>query len=196
MKTTAAILLVVGGLLTACTSAAPQTPLTITQTITHSLPPATPSTPKNTAAINPGPTTAVPADCPYIDIPTAQDLEGNRIADHWVLRAGGKVVGCRFQFWTNDHAVLEITSERFHTPTDAYNAMVRTGQRGHNIEGAKNLVPGVDGVLYQTTFYAPDGNNDWACTFAKGPVVVTVKTDQDNTSQNARNLATAIASRF
>jgi hypothetical protein len=54
----------------------------------------------------------------------------------------------------------------------------------------------VDGVLYQTAFNPPDERLDWACSFATGDTVVTVKTDQKNVSFNARNIAKTIAPKF
>jgi hypothetical protein len=123
-------------------------------------------------------------------------MEGNRIDKHYVLMAHGKPVGCRFMFWTDAYAVLEITRQTYRSADAAYNAMVRTGQRGGHYHGVHGLVPGIDAMLYQTTFYPPDGPTDWACTFAKGTVVVTVKTSQNNVEFNARNLAATIAPRF
>ncbi|HEY2985486.1 MAG TPA: hypothetical protein VGJ38_15115, partial [Jatrophihabitantaceae bacterium] len=76
------------------------------------------------------------------------------------------------------------------------NAMVRIGKRGANFHGVQDLVPGVDGILYQTTFYGVDGPTDWACTFATGRTVVTVKTAQNNVEFNARAIAKAIAPKF
>jgi hypothetical protein len=153
-------------------------------------------TPTPTGAIDAGPVSAVAGDCPYLDVPTAQDEEGNRIGSTVVLKAGGRVVGCRFSYYYDNHVVLEITSVRFRSATFAYNAMVRLGQAGSHQIPVRGLAPGVDGVLYQTTFNPPDGNLDWACSFATGDTVVTVKTDQKNVSFNARNIAMTIAPKF
>ena len=133
---------------------------------------------------------------PYLDVPTAQDEEGNRIGAIVVLRAGGRTVGCRFSYYYDGHPVLEITSARFRSATLAYNAMVRLGQSGTHQIPVHDLIPGVDGVLYQTAFNPPDERLDWACSFATGDTVVTVKTDQKNVSFNARNIAKTIAPKF
>ena len=116
-----------------------------------------------------------------------------------MLSVRERPVGCRFYFdpnWGYPRMTMEITSRTYATPTAAYDAMVRIGQRGANGQGLHGLVPGVDGVLYQTRFYPPDGDDDWACTFAKGNKMVTVKTDQTNVSLNARQVATLIAGKF
>jgi hypothetical protein len=153
-------------------------------------------TPLPTGAIDVGPVSAVAGDCPYLDVPTAQDEEGNRIGATVVLRAGGRTVGCRFSYYYDGHPVLEITSARFRSATLAYNAMVRLGQSGTHQIPVHDLMPGVDGVLYQTAFNPPDERLDWACSFATGDTVVTVKTDQKNVSFNARNIAKTIAPKF
>jgi hypothetical protein len=153
-------------------------------------------TPLPTGAIDVGPVSAVAGDCPYLDVPTAQDEEGNRIGATVVLRAGGRTVGCRFSYYYDGHPVLEITSARFRSATLAYNAMVRLGQSGTHQIPVHDLIPGVDGVLYQTAFNPPDERLDWACSFATGDTVVTVKTDQKNVSFNARNIAKTIAPKF
>jgi hypothetical protein len=166
---------------------------------TRSMPPSThKSTPKPvpTGPIRVGPVKAVEGDCPYISVTDAATKEGNRIDKHFVLMARGKVVGCRFLFWTDAYAVLEITKQTYVSADAAYNAMVRIGKRGANFHGVQDLVPGVDGILYQTTFYDVDGPTDWACTFATGRTVVTVKTAQNNVEFNARAIAKAIAPKF
>lgn len=168
---------------------------TTTQTITRNAPRSTPaSVPTGPIAV--GPVKAVEGDCPYISVTDASTKEGNRIDKHYVLTAHGKTVGCRFMFWTDAYAVLEITKRTYANADAAYNAMVRIGQRGANYHGVKGLVPGVDAILYQTRFYAPDGATDWACTFAKGTSVVTVNTAQNNVEFNARDIAKTIAPRF
>ena len=168
---------------------------TTTQTITQKAPRSTPtSVPTGPIAV--GPVKAIEGDCPYISVSDASTKEGNRIDKHYVLKARGKTVGCRFMFWTDAYAVLEITKRTYANADAAYNAMVRIGQRGANYHGVKGLVPGVDAILYQTRFYAPDGATDWACTFAKGTSVVTVNTAQNNVEFNARDIAKTIAPKF
>ena len=76
--------------------------------------------------------------------------------------------------------------------------MVATGNAGVGAIGVKDLITGVDAVLYKTTFFGQDGakGSDWACAFAKGNVMVVVHTQQTNVSYNARAIATAIAPKF
>jgi len=192
-------------LLTGCTSAQHDPgPTTGTATSHPSTPRPSTSTAKATPKPTPaptgplpvGPVKAVEGDCPYISVTDAATKEGNRIDRHFVLMARGKVVGCRFLFWTDAYAVLEITKQTYASADAAYNAMVRIGKRGANFHGVQDLVPGVDGILYQTTFYEIDGPTDWACTFATGRTVVTVKTAQNNVEFNARAIAKAIAPKF
>jgi hypothetical protein len=134
--------------------------------------------------------------CPYIATQEAADTEGNRIYRTTVLTALHPV-GCRFYFWCCDyHATMDILPRTFATPTDAYNAMVRTGEAGANVQGIPALIKGVSAVAYQTKFYGPDGATDWACTFAKGKVMVTVNTNQNDVSFNAKALAKLVAAKF
>jgi hypothetical protein len=134
--------------------------------------------------------------CPYLSTQDAADTEGNRIYRTTVLTTLHPV-GCRFYFWCCDyHATMDIVPQTFATPTAAYNAMVRTGEAGSNVEGIDSLIKGVSAVLYKTKFYGPDGATDWACTFAKGKVMVTVHTNQNDVSFNAKALAQLVAPKF
>jgi len=132
-------------------------------------------------------------DCPYISTEDAADLEGNRIGRTTVVSTNPP--GCRFYFAYNlAHMTLQISTQTFGDPVDAYNAMVTASEAGQNAAATEGIGDGA--VLYQTAFYPPDGNNDWACTFVKGTVLVTVNTDQVSPSTNARNIAAAIAPKF
>ena len=145
---------------------------------------------------NPPPKGEKEGTCPYIATQDAADTEGNRIYRTTTITTTHPV-GCRFYFWCCDyHAVLDILPQTFDTPTDAYNAMVRTGEAGTNVMGIDSLIKGVSAVLYKTKFYGPDGATDWACTFAKGKVMVTVHTNQNDVSFNAKQLAQLIAPKF
>jgi hypothetical protein len=142
-------------------------------------------------------TETVASRCPYIGTAAAADAEGNQIGTVSVLTVRGKTMGCRFRFaYGDNHYTLEITSARYANPTAAYNAMVQRGRAGGQPTGIPGLAPGVDAVLHRTAFYPPDAGRDWACSFAKGSTVVTVKTDQTDTSQDAENVARLITSRF
>lgn len=144
---------------------------------------------------SPPPAGQVEAPCPYIDTLIARNIEGNRIYRTTVSTA--KPVSCWFWFYAADHrATLEIAPIRFATPTDAYNAMVLTGRTGGDVDSRRNIVPGVDAVVYRTAFYEPDNGRNWACSFAAGKTMVTVRTDRTDTSFNAVRIATEIAPRF
>lgn len=138
--------------------------------------------------------------CPYIASSGDQNRDVNvaAIVGSHVYRttvlSGLKPVGCRFYFYAPPHeAIASITTRTFPTAVDAHNAMVLTGQAGAQVSGQPNLVRGVDGVLYRTKFFGPDGERDWACAFAKGKVMVIVHTRETVTSADARFLAQAIA---
>ena len=45
-------------------------------------------------------------------------------------------------------------------------------------------------------FFGPDKGTDYACTFAKGNVIVTVHTQQNDVSFNAKSLAATLAPKF
>jgi len=137
------------------------------------------------------------AACPFVDTQAAVDAEGNRVSRITVLVQAKKVIGCRYYFWCCDfHATMEMVATGYPDTTTAYNVMVRLGQAGAQTEGVPGLAPGVDGVLYRTSFYQPDGKTDWACSFAAGKTVVTVKTDQNDTSHDALNVAKLLVPHF
>jgi len=200
---------------TACsgprTSSAPSTiNVTETQTITAS--PTAPSSASSAASFTPAPATSVPAlgaanaplpkgekeaDCPYISNQAVADTEGDHVYRTAVLTTLTPH-GCRFYFYAGPfEAIADILPMTFSSATEAYNAMVATGKAGKSTLGVKGLIPGVDAVLYKTTFFGPDGPfGDWACAFAKGKVMVVVHTQQTNVSYNARSLAEQLAPKF
>jgi hypothetical protein len=144
----------------------------------------------------PLPAGQVDGTCPYIATQDAADIEGDRIYRTSVLTTL-KPVGCRFYFWCCDYQpIADIRPMTFATAAAAHDAMILTGRAGANTIGVPNLVPGVDAVLYQTRFYGPDGPTDWAATFAKGRVMVTVHTQQNDVSFNAKSFAATIAPKF
>jgi hypothetical protein len=196
-------------LVAGCTSASPGVrDTTVVHTVTSTVhaptpqsapPPFTPTPATTVVGLPPG---AAPArgereaTCPYISTQDAAETEGNRIYRTTVITSTHPV-GCRFYFWCCDfHATMDIVPRAFASPLEAYNAMVRTGEAGANAIGVRALVPGVSAVLYQTKFYGPDGATDWACTFAKGRTMVIVRTNQNDVSFNAKQLAALIAPRF
>jgi hypothetical protein len=183
--------------------------VTVTQTITSTPPPVpsssgpfVPAPAASVAALGsahaPMPAGEVEAACPYISNDDLAAKEG----DH-VYRTSNLTtltpVGCRFYFYAGPfEAIADIAPMTFATDVDAYNAMVATGAAGTGTIGVKDLITGVDAVLYKTQFYGPDTakGGDWACAFAKGKVMVVVHTQQTNVSFNARALATQLAPKF
>jgi hypothetical protein len=201
----ASVLVLVG-----CTHSSPK-PLdvTVTQTTTSVRTSAGPVTGLSFSTVAPLPPGQAPASgeserrCPYIastpdENPTVNvaDLEGDHVYRTTVLTAMNPV-GCRFYFYSGPYeAITEISTHRYSSAVEANNAMVLTAQRGRQAEGHQNIVPGVNAVVFQTHFFGPDGAADWACAFAKGSVLVVVRTQQDNVSYNALQLAVAIAPKF
>jgi hypothetical protein len=121
------------------------------------------------------------------------DLEGDRVYRTTVLTTMNPV-GCRFYFWAGPfEAIAEIATRRFATATAAHDAMILTARVDPNAIGYPNLLPGIDAVSFRTKFFGPDGSSDWACVFAKGKLMVTVRTQRKDTSLNARLIARAIA---
>jgi hypothetical protein len=201
--------------LTACTGGATDNPTvtstvdeTITSTVTHTPSAGATFKPKPATTVAPLPPGQAPAAgevekaCPYILSSQDQgpvsmaDLEGDRVYRTTVL-TGMKPVGCRFYFWSDRYqAIAEIATQTFPSSRAAHDAMVLTAQAGKNAQGYPNLLKGIDAVSYQTKFLGGDGDNDWACVFAKGKLMVTVRTQRIDTSLNARLIAEAIAPRM
>lgn len=189
-------------------SAPSTTQVTETQTVTRA-----PSTPASSGPYVPPPATTVaplgqakapmPAGsvegtCPYISNTDLANAEGDHVYRTATLTTLTPV-GCRFYFYSAPYqAIADILPMTFSTATDAYNAMVATGAAGTETIGVKDLIPGVDAVLYKTAFLGTDAahGGDWACVFAKGPIMVVVHTQQWNVSFNARSIAAAIAGKF
>lgn len=192
---------------TSSTSAAPSTPpdTTVTRTVvaTRTPPVTVKALPQRTAApLPPGrstPRRSVEKRCPYIasshsDSPVSvEDIEGDRIYRTVVL-TDHTPVGCRFHFYAPPfEAIADIVPTTYRTATDAHNALVLTARTGTELITEHNFVPGLDGILFRTKFFGPDGARDWAFGFAKGRVLVIVHTQRKDTSRNALYLAQAIA---
>ena len=201
------------GGLTACSSsstpAAAGSTITEVQTITRT---PTPTPAATTSYVPPPAATVAPlgdehaampageveGTCPYISNDALADAEGDHVYRTATI-TGLTPVGCRFYFYAGPfEAIADILPMTFANATDAYNAMVATGNAGTGTLGIKDLIPGVDGVSYKTAFFGPDvaSGGDWACAFAKGDVMVVVHTQQTNVSFNAKAIATAIAPKF
>jgi hypothetical protein len=198
--------------LSGCTSAGSRThtitstvDTTVTRTATHTSTPPTAFTPKPATTVTPLPPGQAPGRgeveraCPYILSSQEQgpssmaDLEGDRVYRTTVL-TGLKPVGCRFYFWSGPYeAIAEIAPQTFATAQQAHDAMVLTARAGTQATGYPNLLPGIDAISYRTKFFGADCARDWACAFAKGNVLVIVRTQRTDTSLNGRLIAKAIA---
>jgi hypothetical protein len=133
--------------------------------------------------------------CPYMATQDLADKVGSRVGRTTVLTSTPR--GCRFYLPFGDfHAVAQITAKTFPNALTAHNAMVRSAEKGSQPIGIPSLAPGTEGILYRTLFYPPDGGRDWACIFRKDHTVVTVKTDQNDTSFNAKQIAIAVSHKF
>ena len=128
----------------------------------------------------------VEGDCPYLTRQEASNLEGNMVGRVTVVTTDPP--GCNFYFAYGDgHRTLQISTQRFTDPIDAYNAMVVAAQAGAN---ADPFPLGDGGVLFQVAFYDPDPE-DWAAAFVKGGLLVVVNTTAAD-SYNARVIAETI----
>ena len=217
-------LLRAAGLLAACTAALTATactassgaPAAVTSTVVQtSTAPAKSIAPKSEAPIKPAKAVqevAAPDNtCPYISNDAARAAEGDRVGR--VMLTTTSPPGCNF-YWQYDDSrmILQIAVANYPSQLGAYNAMIRDTAAAPERIGVEGLVAQngctarttqddrpttcVDAVLYRTTFYPPDGNQDWAAAFAKSSRVITVKTQQNDVSYNAKNVAMQIAPRF
>ena len=205
----AAVLLVAG-----CSSSGSPAPSTTTQTVVSTrTATATPPTfkPEPVATVRPLVPGAKPRPgehekhCPYLRTGLDQDagggvnladLEGDRIYRTTVLTKYHPV-GCRFYFYAPPYeAVADIRPQTFATAKDAHDAMILTARTGRTLITAKNFVPGLVGISFQTRYFGPDKRRDWAFVFAKGKVMVAVYTQRSDTSRNALYIAQAIAKKF
>ena len=149
--------------------------------------------------------------CPYISNDAARQAEGDRVGRVTLVTTNPP--GCNFYWqYEENRMILQISVTNYPSQVGAYNAMIRDtaaaperlgvpgliAQDGCTAQTSQDERPDkcVDAVLYRTTFYPPDGNQDWAAMFAKSSRVITVKTQQNDVSFNAKNVATQIAPRF
>jgi hypothetical protein len=157
------------------------------------------TTAPRTTAVRTTPSATVPTGkvrevtkaCPYISNQNEAIAEGKAVGRSTVLTT--KPVGCKFYLAYPDyHVVTEITVKTYPTEVAAFNTVAHTG--GSTAESTPGIGDGA--VLYRTSFYKPDGNQDWACIFAKGKIVVTIHTDELHSSIDARNVAAAVVGKF
>jgi hypothetical protein len=196
-----AALLVVAAALTACHASTTDAGGTSTSSVppshtTSRPPPATSAKPRPKPKPTPQrPVREIDGTCPYIATQDLADKVGSRVGRTTILTSTPR--GCRFYLSFGDfHAVAQITVKTYPDALTAHNAMVRTAEKGSQPIGIPSLAPGTEGILYRTSFYPPDGDQDWACIFRKGHTVVTVKTDQNDTSFNAKQIAVAVSGKF
>lgn len=182
---------------------------TVTSTTTQTRPAPQTFTPAPATSVAPLPPGAAPAAgeqeraCPYIASTPAEDpnvnvadIEGDHVYRTTVLTEFDPV-GCRFYFYAGPHqAIADIAPRRFPDALSAHNAMVLTAEAGGDAQGKKDMLPGVDAVLFRTRFYGPDGDRDWGCVFAKGDLMVIVHTQRSDTSYSALLLAKAVAAKI
>jgi hypothetical protein len=199
------------GLLAGCSSeGTPSTgDRTITSTTTQTRPAAQTFTPAPATSVAPLPPGAAPPAgeaeraCPYIASTPSEDpnvnvadIEGDHVYRTTVLTRHDPV-GCRFYFYAGPYqAIADIVPRRFPDAVAAHNAMVLTAEAGSDAQGKKDMLPGIDAVLFRTAFFGPDGERDWACAFAKGKLLVVVHTQRSDTSYSALLLAKAVAAKI
>jgi hypothetical protein len=192
--------LVVAAALTACHSSATAGSTSISSVqrspSTSTPPPATSAKPNPRPTPTPHrPVREIDGTCPYIATQDLADKVGSRVGRTTVFTSTPR--GCRFYLPFGDlHAVAQITARTYPDALTAHNAMVRTAEKGSQPIGIPSLAPDTEGILYRSSFYPPDGDQDWACIFRKGRTVVTVKTDQNDTSFNAKQIAITVSRRF
>jgi hypothetical protein len=150
--------------------------------------------PRSTIITTPHPTLSngarkeIDLPCPYMSNQDWADKEGNRVGRS--VQLAGNPVGCRFYFQYDANQITgEITLQRFATSTQAFNAVV-TASKGHP-EFVDDAGIGDHGSISRRMPLQND--TTWECVFSKGTLVVTVHTSQNDTSENARNLARQIA---
>jgi len=147
----------------------------------------------------------VEGSCPYIkaglniepdpDGISFADFEGNRVQRVTQLTTL-QPIGCRFYFQSDYHATGDILPSTYSSPVAAYNAMVLTAQAGTSIQARLAFDGTNDGASFRTTFSSPDDGQDWAFAFAKGSVMVVVRTDRTDGSEYAVSVARAIIDKF
>jgi hypothetical protein len=201
------------GLVSACSSSGKPSPTTATQTVvsTRASTPAPTFTPEPVATVHPLAPGAKPRGgekarhCPYVRTGLNEeadggvnmaDLEGDRIYRTTRLTRYHPV-GCRFYFYAPPYeAVADIRPFTFASAKEAYNAMILTARTGKNPITAKGFVKGLVGISFQTRYFGPDHQRDWAFVFAKGTAMVVVYTQRSDSSRNALYIAKAIAGKF
>ncbi len=204
---------VVGGVLVACSSSGKPSPTTATQTVvsTRTSTPSVSVTAQRVATVHPLPPGAkLPhgekeKHCPYVRTGLNQqadggvnmaDLEGDRIYRTAVL-TNYQPVGCRFYFYAPPYeAVADIRPFTFGSAKDAYDAMILTARTGRHLTTEKGFVKGLVGISFQTRYFGPDHQRDWAFVFAKGTAMVAIYTQRSDTSRNAVYIAKAVAGKF
>jgi hypothetical protein len=109
---------------------------------------------------------------------------GQRLDHSTVQMSGGMTVGCEFfpittgplaqseKLPKDGFPSVRITVTRYPTGESARQVLAIVSRAA----GSPSLQPieGLVGETFQTHFYPPDGEADWACAYIKGPELVTV----------------------
>jgi hypothetical protein len=125
-----------------------------------------------------GPTISTIRQCPLVPIAEATPIIGQRLDHSTVQTSGGKTVGCTFYPTTTGYAGSE------HLPTNGFPSARVTVTTYPSAESARQVlaivsragrspslqsIDGRVGETFQSRFYPPDGDADWACAFIEGP---------------------------
>jgi len=199
------VLCTIGLVITACSGGRPGgTPGTVVSTHPITVRPSQAAT----GPLDTRPTAAVDARaCPFLDSQTVADTVGMRLGRVEVLRQGGKTIGCRFYalqgspLSTSEHLpgpnqpVVEIASTVYATVTAAHNALARLATAGTDPQ-QRTITAGIVGVVFRTGFDPADGARDWTAAFNKASTLVVTRTAVTDTSEDALEIAQALAAKF
>lgn len=182
--------------LSACTPSDPAPGPTLTHTRVISVSPSSiPTTP-----VAAGPTTTTTGRCPGLSLAKATSLIGQRLDHLTVQISGGRTIGCTFYPITTGYAESE------HLPTHGYPSAritvatypgARSARQVLAIVSRAGMSPSLQSVnglvaeTFQTHFYPPDGDQDWACAFIKGPKLITIFVAESTGTGQANALALA-----
>jgi hypothetical protein len=136
---------------------------------------------------------------------TVKAMVGQRLDHSTVQTSGGKTVGCEFYPITagplaisenlprHGRPSVRITVVRYPSAESVRQVLATVSRAGGS--PSRQSVGGHVAETYQTHFYPPDGNSDWACAFTTGSKLVTVfvadptSSGQTDALDLARNLA-------
>ena len=159
-----------------------------------------------TTPVAAGPTTSTTKRCPWISVAGATSIIGQRLDHATVQTSGGKAVGCIFFPITSGYAGSEhlpkdgfasarITVATYPSARSARQVLAIVSRAGHS--PSLQSVDGLVAETFQTRFYPPDGDSDWACAFIKASKLTTVLVAEPTGAGqlNALALAHAVAAK-